>query len=48
MKGTLPAHLGIGVVYRGIVPFFLLQLLGLIVVMLWPEPFLWLPRIMSH
>ena len=48
MKGTLPAHLDMGVVYRGIVPFFLLQLLGLVVAMFWPEPFLWLPRIMSN
>jgi TRAP-type mannitol/chloroaromatic compound transport system permease large subunit len=33
-------------VYRGVVPFFLLQILALLIVLAWPEPFTFLPRLM--
>lgn len=46
IKGTLPPHIGMDQVYRGIVPFFLLQILALLIVLLWPEPFTFLPRLM--
>ena len=31
-------------IYRGIIPFVILQLLGLIVTVMFPEVVLWLPR----
>jgi len=46
IKGTLPPSLGMGEVYRGILPFFLLQALGLVICALTPELMTWLPRLM--
>ena len=43
MKGVAPAGVRIQHIYRGIVPFVLLQILGLAAVMAWPEIALWLP-----
>lgn len=43
MKGAAPAAVKIQHIYRGIVPFVLLQLVGLVAVMIWPEIALWLP-----
>jgi tripartite ATP-independent transporter DctM subunit len=44
LKGIAPKEIKIESIYKGIVPFVLLQLLGLVVVMLWPEVALWLMR----
>jgi len=44
MKGVAPAGVTTGTIYRGIVPFVLLQLLGLVLVLSFPEIALWLPR----
>lgn len=44
MKGAAPADVRLQDIYRGIVPFVLLQLLGLIALLLWPDLALWLPR----
>ncbi|MCA1971342.1 MAG: TRAP transporter large permease subunit [Caenispirillum sp.] len=46
LKGTLPPTIGMGTVYRAIVPFFLLQLVGLGICAAFPELVLWLPRLM--
>ena len=43
MKGVAPAGVRIQHIYRGIVPFVLLQLLGLAAVIAWPQIALWLP-----
>ncbi len=43
MKGAAPPEVKIQHIYRGIVPFVLLQLAGLVAVMIWPEIALWLP-----
>ena len=43
MKGVAPAGVRIQHIYRGIVPFVLLQILGLAAVMAWPQIALWLP-----
>ncbi len=43
MKGAAPAGVRIQQIYRGIIPFVLLQILGLGAVMIWPEIALWLP-----
>jgi tripartite ATP-independent transporter DctM subunit len=44
MKGTVPPSVSMGHIYRGIVPFVALQLLGLLLVLAFPELALWLPR----
>ena len=43
LKGVAPAHIRIGEIYRGIVPFVILQLVGLGLVIGFPEIALWLP-----
>ncbi len=44
MKGTVPPSITMGHIYRGIVPFVILQLIGLALVIGFPEIALWLPR----
>ncbi|NVJ97592.1 MAG: TRAP transporter large permease subunit [Alphaproteobacteria bacterium] len=44
MKGAAPASVKLTDIYRGIVPFVLLQILGLVLLLIWPEIALWLPR----
>ncbi|WP_428644596.1 TRAP transporter large permease [Roseibium sp.] len=48
MKGVLPAGIGMGTVYRAIVPFILLQALGIIICALFPALVLWLPHSMIN
>lgn len=47
IKGTLPAHIGMGMVYRGIIPFFILQFIGLLICAAWPDLVTFLPRLMT-
>ena len=44
MKGAAPAEVKISHIYKGIIPFILLQLLGLGAILLWPNIALWLPH----
>jgi tripartite ATP-independent transporter DctM subunit len=44
LKGIAPREIKIQSIYKGIIPFVLLQLTGLIVVMLYPNVALWLMR----
>ena len=44
MKGVAPPEVRIQQIYRGIIPFVLLQLVGLGLVMAFPDIALWLPR----
>jgi tripartite ATP-independent transporter DctM subunit len=46
MKGVAPPSVSIQQIYRGIVPFVLLQLIGLGLVIAFPEIALWLPRVL--
>ncbi len=43
MKGVAPPEVKIQQIYRGIVPFVLLQVVGLTLVIAFPEIALWLP-----
>lgn len=47
IKGTLPPHIGMDVVYRGIIPFFILQFIGLLICAAWPDLVTFLPRLMT-
>jgi tripartite ATP-independent transporter DctM subunit len=44
MKGTVPPSVTMNHIYRGIIPFVVLQLIAVVVCMAWPEVVLWLPR----
>jgi tripartite ATP-independent transporter DctM subunit len=44
MKGTVPRSVTMAHIYRGIIPFVALQIIGLILVIAFPEIVLWLPR----
>ncbi len=45
MKAMAPREVSLGDIYRSIVPFVLVMLLGLFLVMLFPEIALWLPQL---
>ena len=44
MKGTVPPSINMAHIYRGIIPFVVLQLIGLSLVLSFPQIALWLPR----
>jgi tripartite ATP-independent transporter DctM subunit len=44
MKGTVPPSVTMGHIYRGIVPFVIIQLFAVFLCMIFPEIVLWLPR----
>ena len=44
LKGVLPDHIGIGQVYRGVIPFFLIQVVILILFIAFPDLVTWLPE----
>jgi TRAP-type mannitol/chloroaromatic compound transport system permease large subunit len=44
MKGTVPPSVTMGHIYRGIIPFVILQLLALAFCIIWPELVFYLPR----
>jgi len=44
MKGVAPPEVKIEQIYKGIIPFVILQLLGLAMVIMFPEIALWLPE----
>lgn len=45
MKGVAPPGVKMQTIYRGVIPFVLLQLVGLSAVILWPQLALWLPNL---
>jgi tripartite ATP-independent transporter DctM subunit len=45
LKGVAPPEVELSHLYRGILPFVLLQLVGLAAVFLWPELVTWLPEV---
>lgn len=48
LKGIAPPGFGMADIYRGIVPFVLLQLVALILVFFYPALAIWLPAVMSN
>lgn len=44
LKGVLPPGIGMGDVYRAVIPFLILQVIALALFMIWPELVTWLPR----
>jgi TRAP-type mannitol/chloroaromatic compound transport system permease large subunit len=46
LKGASPPEITTGQIYRGVVPFVALQLLGPLLVMLFPSLVTWLPNVL--
>jgi len=47
MKAVAPKEITLGTVIRGAVPFMILDVIGLILVIIFPQIILWLPSTMS-
>lgn len=47
IKGTLPKNIGMGAVYRGILPFVVLQFVGLLICAAFPDLITYLPKLMA-
>jgi TRAP-type mannitol/chloroaromatic compound transport system permease large subunit len=47
IKGTLPKNIGMSAVYRGILPFVGLQVVGLLICAAFPDLVTYLPRLMA-
>ena len=45
LKGVCPPDINLGHIYRGIIPFVLLQITGLLIVFFFPELTTWLPAV---
>jgi len=45
LKAVTPPEISTGHIYRGIIPFVVFQLIGLLIVVLFPELVTWLPKI---
>jgi tripartite ATP-independent transporter DctM subunit len=47
LKGVAPKEVTTNYIYRGVIPYVIIQLIGLAIVIAWPDIALWLPRIMK-
>lgn len=45
LKGVCPPEVKVGDIYRGVIPFIILQLVGLVIVIIWPALVTWLPAV---
>ena len=45
LKGVCPPEVELIDIYKGVVPFIILQLIGLIIIAIWPQLVLWLPAV---
>ena len=43
LKGVCPPDVKLSDIYKGVIPFIILQLIGLIILVLWPQLVIWLP-----
>ena len=48
MKGVAPPEVKLQQIYKGIVPFVVLQLIGLTMIITFPDIALWLPRVLLN
>ncbi len=47
MKGVAPKEIKMQDIYKGVIPYIIIQIIGLILVMIFPAIALWLPNILS-
>ena len=48
LRGVAPASLPTSAIYRGVIPFILIQLLVLIALWIWPAMATWLPSVVNN
>jgi tripartite ATP-independent transporter DctM subunit len=48
LKAVAPPEIRIGIIYRGIIPFVILQIIGLILLVVFPQITLWLPNLFDQ
>jgi tripartite ATP-independent transporter DctM subunit len=48
MKGVAPSSIRMNDIYKGVIPYIIIQLIGLILVMIFPEIALWLPTYLNQ
>jgi tripartite ATP-independent transporter DctM subunit len=44
LRGVAPAHVSTGMIYKGVIPFVFLQIVGIAIMFAFPELATWLPR----
>ncbi len=45
LKGICPPEVTLSDIYKGVIPFIILQLVGMLVIMYWPQLVIWLPAV---
>ncbi|ACY15136.1 TRAP transporter large permease [Haliangium ochraceum] len=45
LKGVAPPGITVGHIYRGVIPFIVIQVIGLVVVFVWDDLVTWLPQV---
>ncbi len=45
LKGVCPPEIKLTDIYKGVIPFIILQLVGLAIIILWPQIVIWLPAV---
>jgi len=45
MKGVVPKEISMADIYRSVIPFVVIQGIGLVIVMIFPQIVLWLPNL---
>ncbi|MCP3871084.1 MAG: TRAP transporter large permease subunit [Gammaproteobacteria bacterium] len=45
IKGVCPPEISVKDIYKGVTPFIMLQLLGLLIILMWPPIVTWLPSV---
>ncbi len=46
LRGVAPARVTTGMIYRGVIPFVILQIVALVVLFFFPQLITWLPSIL--
>ena len=45
LKGICPPEIRLSDIYKGVVPFMILQLIGMLIIAYWPQLVTWLPAV---
>jgi len=45
LKGVCPPEIELIDIYKGVIPFIILQLIGLLIIAMWPQLVIWLPAV---
>lgn len=45
LKGICPAEISLTDIYKGVVPFIFLQVIGMMIIAMWPQLVIWLPAV---